>query len=292
MGRLSGLLVFVVLSFQSLHADVGLGPVPIKHQGRTPYCGLYSMSSFIELWANSVPRSEPIPSLEPGFLAVAYNALIGSGRRGTLLNELLSATRQYGIIPRRSWHQENLPFPERGVMDGWRWAHRSVIDLDVSYRILDALYKVGSDRRSTGLAYLEETIGMDLSSAQVEQYSPDLYNRIVHRLYSRTPVLVGVDLGAISGNFGSYEAVGVSDVHGDSEHEDEHRLHAMVALAHCNRPDSPRGVCQRFAQEMRDLKIPECLVLQNSWGPEVHNRGLVCLSKKATEEVLTAALLF
>ncbi len=72
-------------------------------QGTYPFCSLYAMTTFLELYANSQQKSKRIvSSLDPSFLAASYNYEIGNLYGGVDILWVAAVTKLHGIIPKGS----------------------------------------------------------------------------------------------------------------------------------------------------------------------------------------------
>ncbi len=132
----------------------------VHDQTHYPFCGLFAMSSFLELWgkqSNDEPRMSSVPPIDPAYLAVAYNREVGSGSHGSRALWLNYVVSKYGAIPQgsRSFHENRVLWP----VPAWRDKHMGLFDVDVADSILDEDFLHKSSRSSfTGVSYLDNVI--------------------------------------------------------------------------------------------------------------------------------------
>lgn len=128
--------------------------MPIRSQGAYPYCGLYSMATFLDLWASTTrPADRQLPPVDPAFLAFVYNAEIGSGSCGTINLWLQNGILKYGLVP------EGATFVSGGerwrLSQRWRDFHGGLIDQGAVQEVLRARYHhPGLTREFFPLEYL------------------------------------------------------------------------------------------------------------------------------------------
>ena len=141
-----------------------------------------------------------------------------------------------------------------------------------------------AEARGQSLATAEGT-----STSHADIAASTLYTLAVAQLYQRKPVLFTIRSGLTSSQLQTYTTVGTPDL---LENGSGRRgMHSIVGIGHCHRHQSTHPLCRRFTTQMTEKNIPECLVLQNSWGETSHDSGYVCVSRMASQRILAGALL-
>lgn len=306
----------------------------IKDQGKFPYCGLYAMSSFLELWANGSKPTYSTPLVDPAFLGLGYNRLVGAANMGTHPIFLTVSTQLFGAVPIGSRFSGEQQWP----LKGWEKTQMRLIDKEVTDPLLVGTYtnSIYGTTKFTAQQYFKKALYMDFSHmvgfvsnddekhkagkpsdevhhlrfktygetatvvAQVGQkmglntsmyeIKPGvLYTAVRKQLYKRRPVFLSINAGLVTDKFSKYRVIAGTDlVKRDTGHN---YMHAVVALAHCDKYTSDDRVCRRFGPYMQKKGIKECVAIQNSWGPEVHDKGYFCLGPKAFVRVAKLGLL-
>ena len=310
----------------------------IKDQQKYPYCGLYAMSTYLEVWARGGKPSFAFPSLDPAFLAMGYNRVASNGAAGTNPLWLSISTQLFGAIPANSKIADSGQNQAAWPLQDWREAHKSLMDTKALDSILTANYAYsGIDRQFTGHEYLTDSIKVDFGqlitvhSNHQEKYkdnddekdkpkvefragdfsttvehmanlgekagidtdallgSPeDVYKTVVAELYNNRPVFLSFNVGVVKTKFREYRVVAESDL--VPEGEGKAAGHALVAVAHCDKQVTRDRICSLFGPYMKVKKVEQCVVVQNSWGPEVNARGYVCIAPEAFYRMDKAAI--
>jgi len=168
----------LLVSLASL-GDVGLRETrAVNSQAQYPYCGLYAMASFLELWGNrNSTGEERLPSIEPAFLALAYNRIVGAGSGGTRQLWLAYVVSEYGALPSGAHpvHEDRLLWPT----PQWQDRHKGLISPELADDALEAGFVHPSVAHSfTGRNYLKDNIDVDFRSfagfvsSHTEKYKP------------------------------------------------------------------------------------------------------------------------
>jgi hypothetical protein len=298
----------------------------IKAQGKYPYCTLFAASTYLELWGTSQRAFQnPLPSLDPAYLAVSYNLAVGSGAHGTKPLWLLAVVQEYGIIPRSASIETSDNFWPLG---DWKEAHQSLMPASMANLILMSSFR-SPDHGETfsGKAYVENVVRFRLSElvpfrsvieddenewfdaqtseeeevilhptyripyaklsvgmkrALKQNQVPDwtyvepqrMYHLAVQQLSEDSPVLVSVNARATRKRLRTYDVISPEDV----ETGRTTGRHTMVAVGHCDKTTTSDPLCERFGETMREERVKECIVLQNSWGENSNSGGYVCVS--------------
>lgn len=310
----------------SLLGEVSLQPTQnISSQAQYPFCGIFAMSSFLELWGGQRQGVRPVP-VDPAYLAVGYNREVGSGSEGTRMKWLSYIVAKYGAIPQGARFAEKVEVAT-WPLPNWRDNHNKLLEATAADEVLSRKY-IHEEMKApfTGADYLEEEIRVDFrrfrtfwtnhretyrKSDEVEvpavyrqaekksreesmdaalkkwgidasepEVSPGrLFDLTVAQLEEHHPVLVSLNPDLVLERFGSYRLIGEGDL--SPTGKGLYSTHAVVAVGHCDDLKSKDPLCSRFTAAMAKQSIPECLVLQNSWGEHSHEKGYVCISRRA-----------
>lgn len=151
---------------------------------------------------------------------------------------------------------------------------------NAAYRIPDAA------ARDAQLDKLEKAGAL----VPVETENADkLYAAIRDQLYRSEPVLLSMNPMMSRHRFASYTLLSNPDLVDSGKASASY--HAMVAIGVCDGGSTTLPTCAPFTSQFAERGITECLLLQNSWGTEVHERGLACLSPAASQRMINWALL-
>lgn len=134
----------------------------INRQGPHPYCSYYALSTFLELWKNGQDRKQRSVSLDPAFVAMAYNAHAGNGGEGVVTGWLLALTNHYGIVPKRAIPASptKLPWP----LPDWRQSHQELLPEENLKELLSAKFTHPTVANPfSGREYLQDHIGVDFT---------------------------------------------------------------------------------------------------------------------------------
>lgn len=149
--------------------SIGLPRAEVKNQGQFPYCGLFAVTSWLEIWreGEQVGTSVPVgPALDPAFLAVAYNYEFGAGVDGTNPLWLINSVQKWGVIPVGS-----VPVDRKAVtwpIANWAEVHKQLIDIDQARNTLEARYTHPSvSYPFTGAEYLEKVVRINLRHSKM-----------------------------------------------------------------------------------------------------------------------------
>lgn len=299
----------------------------IKDQGKYPYCGIYAMSSYLELWAKGGRPSAAFPSVDPAFVAMGYNRLVANGDAGTNAFFLSVTTQMFGAIPAGSLPSDSSS--KVWPLGDWRESHRAFMKVDALDLILKAKYAHRSASEPfNGNEYLSNytrinfrslvhvfsnyqeklkkdndpgndmkpqwrdgdfakaAVTMEALAKKLEMNTQFLqgppsavYKVAVAQLYRRRPVYLGFNVGLTMERFRNYRVIAGRDL--VEPGEGKMASHAVVLVAHCDQKESNDHICKMFAPYMTQRKVTECVVVQNSWGADVHDKGYVCLSPEA-----------
>lgn len=309
--------------------EVRVAEAVVTHQGKYGTCTLYALSTFLTLWNNSV-RHDDLPPFDAAYLAMSVNRL-NKGGSGTLFTTAFVAAQKYGAIPSYSTKADGkswLPndWPKRhddGLMDvalldsivnatyknpaisstftpkemlrstGVDFAnfkffrHYQVVALTPSTKA-DPKYRGGSEAAAHEVLRKEAgALGIDI--AYYSASGGAMYENIVRQLYSKRPVMVAIKSGAVEG-LPTREVLTTGNI--KTIEPGTEGLHAVVVVGHCDRPSQPQlRFCQVFAKQMLEARVPECLVIQNSWGISPGNDGQFCLSRYASQKIILHAAL-
>lgn len=150
-----------------------------------------------------------------------------------------------------------------------------------------ALYRHGDLRRTVFTQErLAERVGIDPQFLHVTPRT--LYQAIGKQLYKRRPVYLGINVGLTRNGFAGYRLITRSDL--VPEGQGNTWMHAVVAVAHCDNQNSRLALCRRFSRYLERKNTKSCIVIQNSWGKEVHQQGYVCLSSDAVMRLTRTAM--
>ncbi len=140
--------------------EVTLPPADeISSQGSYGYCGLYAMTSFLELYAKSQHPDKHVHQLDPAYLATAYNSEIGSGTGGTNTDDLMYLTQKYGTLPMGAKPSGDVAF--QWPMKDWAEAHSTLMPHKEVTGILDADYHHEKySGHFTGKQFFDDNIGI------------------------------------------------------------------------------------------------------------------------------------
>lgn len=140
----------------------------ITDQEKYPYCALYAMSTFVELWDKAY-RTEKLPGVDSAFLAMAHNAEISSGMQGHDTFHVLYTVARWGAIPKGA---TTLTDQAAWPLADWREAHKTLIPMETLRPILSESYVVPDvSGRFTGKQYLKEKLNFDPSRFAVYKSS-------------------------------------------------------------------------------------------------------------------------
>lgn len=127
--------------------------------------------------------------------------------------------------------------------------------------------------------------GMEVDQKSV---SPEkLYDWLKIHLYYKEPILVSLNVGIVNGYFGQHRVVSLHEL--KPVGEGRWGPHTALAVGHCDNWTPKEPLCKPFAQQMKERNVPECIVIQNSWGPSAHDKGYVCVSKLALDRIMSNA---
>lgn len=309
----------------------------ISNQGNYPYCSLYSVANFLEISANSAhPRRRYLKSIEPGYLALAFNLEHAPSLSGTSVEWLLYSVWKHGVVSREAWNLSQFPEGTEYLKNGWMEAHRSLIDAKNLRLVLNSQFHDPDFRVPvTGRDYFQKSVGISLSRLQMyysthkEKYiesrtpevdttpyrfndektrkehkkkvfedagfavnSPDLeegklYEQTKGQLEKGRPVLITLNPSLVNGLFSNYDLVTNGDLY--EVNHGYYSSHSLLAVGVCDSKKSRLPICKDFADQFKERKIEECLLLQNSWGPLAHDKGFACLSRNAALRMVVAA---
>jgi hypothetical protein len=121
------------------------------------------MSTFLEHWGNAErgARRLAVPTLDPAYLALAYNYEVGSGGGGTVATWLDYVVDKYGVVPEKSYPAAGNTFrwPERD----WTSKHSALVDSKAAAVILEGSF--ANDNITidfTGRRFLEDVVQIRL----------------------------------------------------------------------------------------------------------------------------------
>lgn len=129
----------------------------IKDQGKFPYCGLYAMSSFLELWGDNTHSGYLFPMVDESYLSLAYNRVVGSPGMGTHPMWLAVTTAIFGSVPKGARFTGKGTWP----MANWEKENLRLIDTKLADPLLTGKYAAGSGT-FTGAEFNAKSIHIDL----------------------------------------------------------------------------------------------------------------------------------
>ncbi len=132
----------------------------VKNQKRFPYCGLFAMATFLEIWGDATRTGYLFPPIDESYLSLAYNRVVGSPAMGTSPTWLTVTTAIFGAIPKGSKIEvANTQWP----ILNWRKENMKLVDTKVSDPMLTAKYVFGRQRQEfTGPSFLKEVVRIDM----------------------------------------------------------------------------------------------------------------------------------
>ncbi len=145
-------------------SDAGLPPTRgISAQANYPFCGIYAMSSFLELWGNTSGNHYKIAPIDPGFIALAYNREVSSGSNGTKPLWLNYVVWKYGAVPQnsRAIHDNVVSWP----ITGWEEKHLGLFPAGFADAALAENFLNDTVRGEfTGGTFLQHVVKIDLKA--------------------------------------------------------------------------------------------------------------------------------
>ena len=135
----------------------------IKDQGRTPYCGLYAMATFLELWGKGGRPSYANPAIDTSYIAVGYNRMVSGGSGGTSPIWLAATTQIFGAVPKgATLHTDakiKWPLPK------WHFLHWKLMDPRLTDPILKGKWShpTTGEAKYSGRDYLTRVLRMDFT---------------------------------------------------------------------------------------------------------------------------------
>lgn len=144
--------------------EVSLGrTLDISNQESFSYCSLYSMASFLELYAKATKPQSPSVAIDPGYLATAYNHEVGNGVAGAFTQDIIYLVQKYGAIPKASHYADSVTDDKLNwPLSDWRKAHEGLMPLDFTAKALGAEYTHPEVKgRFTGKSFLQDNVGVD-----------------------------------------------------------------------------------------------------------------------------------
>jgi len=115
-----------------------------------------------------------------------------------------------------------------------------------------------------------------------------LYLEILKHLYRPEPVFVSVNPALVKRAFSLQSLLSNPDLVEPGQGRPSY--HSMVAVGVCDEAMNIPA-CEPFESQFKKKGITECLLLQNSWGEDAHQKGYVCLSPAASQRMINSAYL-
>jgi hypothetical protein len=155
---LNGFELFPILETQTWEASAPVA-AEIKNQKRFPYCGLFAMSTFLEIWGDSTRTGYLFPPIDESYLSLAYNRVVGSPGMGTSPTWLSMTTQIFGAVPKGAKFEGSAAWP----IANWRKENMRLIPTNVSDPFLTGKYVFGRQRQEfTGQSFLHDVVRIDL----------------------------------------------------------------------------------------------------------------------------------
>jgi hypothetical protein len=135
-------------------------PRDLKDQGKFPYCGIYALATFLEVWGSATHTGQAFPPIDEAFLSYGYNRVIGSPGIGTHPMWLSITTQIFGAIPKGSKYLgKDAAWPRRN----WEKENLELLPTSVTDPVLTGKYTYGrSNTQFTGQTFLRDVVRIDL----------------------------------------------------------------------------------------------------------------------------------
>lgn len=134
--------------------------VEMKDQGKFPYCGLYAMSSFLEIWGDTTHTGYVFPSIDESYISLGYDRVVGSPGGGTHPMWLHIATHIFGAVPKAARLKTAGTWP----VASWATDHLKLVDTKVADSVLTGKFTYGnSTKEFTGRNFLTDVVRIDLT---------------------------------------------------------------------------------------------------------------------------------
>jgi hypothetical protein len=133
--------------------------VEMKDQKRFPYCGLFAMATFLEIWGDATRTGYVFPPIDESYLSLGYNRVVGSPGRGTAPTWLGVSTAIFGAIPKGAKLDGSATWP----IPNWRKENMKLLPTSVTDPLLTGKYTFGRQKIAfTGPSFLKEIVRIDL----------------------------------------------------------------------------------------------------------------------------------
>ncbi len=156
---LNGFELFPLLDAPSWEASTPQA-AEIKDQGKFPFCGLYAMATFLEIWGDASHTGYLFPPIDESYLALGYNRVVGSPGMGISPTWLGLTTQIFGAIPKAAKFSGKA---DQWPMKNWQTDNMALVDTKVSDPLLTGKFVWGkSTTEFTGPTFLKDTVGIDM----------------------------------------------------------------------------------------------------------------------------------
>ncbi len=136
----------------------------MKDQKRFPYCGLFAMATFLEIWGDTT-RAHVFPPIDESYLSLGYNRVVGSPKMGTSLTWLSLTTQIFGALPKGAkFRGTGSAWP----IENWRQENTRLISTKITDPLLTGKYVWGRNTQEfTGPQFLSDYLHIDMRNFYV-----------------------------------------------------------------------------------------------------------------------------